>query len=220
VRKKYLAALGFAAVFVLTALSASPAFATSEFLLNGEAITTEMNFEGESEIAIEDMGGLSKTTILCSKYEDYSGFWPFRLLLEWLMLDRKPLLSNGVEGTPGVLADCVNHAAVCSGEPTVAVIGLSWEQGELVLEGETFVMLVLKNEANEPGFEIKCTILGIPMTDLCTGEMSWVLHNVTGGVNAELAAGIELNCSIGGAKQGLVSGSSLLTSSLGTLSVS
>lgn len=224
---RYLVGLCLAAVLAMLALGVAPAMGVSKFLLNGEVITTEMNFEGESttnDILFEDTKSTIATDILCSKYEDYSGFWPFRLLLEWLMLNREALVLPGVPGVPGTLADCEDMAKNCS-SVTVAVNNLPLEDGEVQLSGTTYFMLTLNVAGKEPSFTIVCESLLGKVEDTCKGEFGAILTNVTGGVDAEWSETNEtinppLTCSVGGAKTGLIVGVSLLKSSSGTLTVS
>jgi hypothetical protein len=222
-RKMQIIGLSFATVFLLGGFAVSPAFASSKFLLNGEEVKSEtMASQGSGEISLEDMKAPGPPDILCSKIEDYTGWWPFRRLVQWLMLNATPLLIDGTEGEPGVLCDSEDMKGVCS-SVTVAVRGLPWKT-EVVLSGSTYVELILSEAGKVPGYTVDCTtILGL-IEDVCTGEMGMILTNVSGGVNAEFSENETinppLNCSLGGEKSGLVLGSSLITSSSGTLTVS
>ncbi len=223
-RKAHVIGLGLVVALALGALSASPALAVSKYLLNGAEILTEIEGQEEGEMSFVDMKGLGETQILFSRIADYRGWFPFRLLHQWLMLDGKPLLSNGVEGEPGVLGDVEVHGGICT-EATVAVRGIPWKV-EVGLSGSTYEDLVTAGEAGsgEPGITIDCLVLGILMEDVCTGPTAMVLTNNESGVTAEYSENETLtppwNCSIGGAGQGLLKGAELVLASSGTLSVS
>jgi hypothetical protein len=228
-KKKHVLGLVWVVAMLAGFLTSPSAFA-DRFLLNGEEILSEITAKAETDsndLFLEDMNGLTETDILCSGFYDYLYVIS---ALSWrleqvLMLDDKPLLLDHTEGEPGLLLDCVDMATKCSnGEVDVAAHGIPWKT-ELTLSGSNYDLLILSEAGKEPGYIVICTILGILVEDVCTGEFGMILTNVTGGIDEEVSSSNEtidppLKCSIGGEKQGLMQSIALLSSSSGTLSVS
>lgn len=225
-RKIQIVVLALLAVFAFSAFVASSAFATSKVLIGGAEISKETNAEIEGELLLEDMKATGPPDLLCSGFFDVVIHIPGTemLIVEVLMLDRKPLLANGTEGTPGVRIDeCTDMKSVCS-SAAVEALNLPWTVDVELIEG-SYVGLILNAAEKEPAYGSDCnTILGL-VEDTCKGATGAILTNEATDISAEFSETNEKitepgSCSIGGAKEGLLQGVGLFTSSEGTLSLS
>lgn len=115
-----------------------------------------------------------------------------------------------------VMNDC--GSLVASDEE--AAVNLPWLT-ELQLNGTTFLDLLLSGGTGEPGFKLSCvTIFGILISETCKTENATMeVNNISAAdvdavIPATTAEGEFFNCSMGGAKSGLVIGTFLITSPL------
>lgn len=230
-KRIYVVGLGLLAIFAFSATAATSAFAASKFLLNGAEISSEITAEIESNanlLLLEDMKATGTPNLLCSGWLviDIKPGGTTGMILEVLMLNLEALLANGTAGKPGVRVECEDMKKTCSGEPSVTAVNLPWPV-ELVLEGATFVTLILnKSGTEEPGYATDCTVLGILVEDTCKGETGAIMTN--GTENNVLAEFSETNetitkpvfCSVSKETSGLLAGVGSMTSSAGALSVS
>lgn len=238
-RKLHVVGLALVAMLALFAITASSAFAASEWLLNGEAIVTPTTAVTTGELLLEDMNALIKVDILCSgTFDGTVGPGTADTIT-------KVLNSAGAEETATNLAgkvepsiDCtVSNAGSCTSPKAgelinVFPINLPWVTA-LSLNGTQWVDTIESGKENaekkltEPGYEITCTtsLLGT-VTDVCTGKPSAIVSNEAGGVSGTFEEGETINkpgnCSIGGTGQALVVSpvAGLLATLTGTLSVS
>ncbi len=103
--------------------------------------------------------------------------------------------------------------------PEMTAVNLPWYT-TLVTSGEATRQVVYEAGKGVPGFNMKCkSTSGLVRSDVCSGNTSSAMKNVTGGVDETFDAKSEkLNCGIGGAGQGTVEGTELLENpSAGTL---
>jgi hypothetical protein len=211
-KKLHIVGIVFGAMLALSAISASAAFAESEWLFNGAAITTALPVESSGEILLEDMG--TGTQILCSgifvgtvtgKTDEITDVVNLSLVLEE---------TTNLAGTKVSAVSCTIEAlGLCLGTVGELVflipINLPWKT-EILLEGTVFVDDILPHAGGgNPGYEVSCnTLIGV-QTDVCTGTPGVDLENGVSDVLAEfLAEDEELNppgnCSVGGSKQALI----------------
>jgi hypothetical protein len=198
-------------VFAFCAVAASSAFAVEvpQWLVNGATIPLGMSFnvdvepqEGSTLILLEDMklSILGNPDILC-EIEDALGW----------------LLSNGLgEITTGTCGKAVDDNSLCAtGTVTLEPANLPWTT-EMLQTGTSFE-IDLKSAGTGPGWVIKCTVAGMKIEDICTGQNNKALlvENTTDGlVLGEFMETIEkteeVNCSLGGKEVGLMVGQFLL----------
>lgn len=103
--------------------------------------------------------------------------------------------------------------------PEMTAVNLPWYT-TLVTSGEATRQVVYEAGKGVPGFNMKCkSTSGLVRNDVCSGNTSATMKNVTGGVDETFDAKSEkLNCSFGGAGEGTVEGTELLENpSAGTL---
>ncbi|HEX5309679.1 MAG TPA: hypothetical protein VFW38_11430 [Solirubrobacteraceae bacterium] len=214
--------LVFAALVAFSAVSASAAFAETEFLFNAEPIgtTTQVPFLSETTeeggLLLEDMkGGLfgEAVDILCSGLNE--GFIEGPLL----GFITKVFSLEEVESPPGFVK-CVTDAGICP-EPEIEPINLPWHFELDLATGKVRTLLL---EEKLMGWKISCSKGAVE--DTCTAEagVDTTLGLSNGGANDVLAkfeenATAPGTCTRGGAKQGLVNGTILFLSDTGSLSV-
>lgn len=119
----------------------------------------------------------------------------------------------GVEGKDEVTKVTVEGCKPVTGgctEGTIVVkpVHLPWKtQLQEPAEGSNRDK-VSSSGAGTPGWKVECTIIGVKVTDECTGEVTHDVLAVSGGVDMLFETEAEsesLNCSLGGAHEGLVS---------------
>jgi hypothetical protein len=196
-KKIQIAGLVLVAVFVTGVVTVSAASAL-EYLVSGVAVKSpekiSVSFRGI--LTLEDMGKGSPTEIDC----EFTGTGVVEAA-------GKDLLE-----TAGTATSCVTLAGTCS-SPSVKVIHLPWATQ---IEGERNLF---SNGGNgEPGFESTC--FGI-VHDTCTGTTSAALENLPLETPPDLLAIFSatlsepLNCTLGGAKEGLIIGEVLVAAAGG-----
>jgi hypothetical protein len=212
-RKIYQLGLALVAVFALSAVTASGAFALeSVFLVNGVKVAKETPVNSElragTEFLLEDMKVpiLGAVDISCTAIED-----------------------KGVVGDEGnakfdlvTVIEFLTCASLTSGATlvSIALMNLPWLT-ELILSGVTFRDNILPI-SGQPGYKlIVKTILGNE-TDECGSSTKSVLVENSGSDILGTFQEIETaNCTIGGTGAGLITGSQLiLTESGESLAVS
>jgi hypothetical protein len=219
-RKIQIVGLALVAVFALSAVAASSAFA-HEWLFNGQPITgTEKTVLSEStalNLLLEDMkGGVfgEAVDVLCSGLDE-GKVGPGAADLVTTITD----LAGKV---PPV--SCETMSGTCP-EPLASPDFLPWHTELFLNAKEEFRDLVGPGTGGEPGWNVTCKgIFGEPIEDLCTGHTNVLVENAAendviatfDAVSMEEPA----NCGRGGAKEGLVEGSILFMSDEGALAVS
>jgi hypothetical protein len=106
----------------------------------------------------------------------------------------------------------------CEKLEVVEAVDLPWTT-ELYLAGTAYRdRITAEAEGKAPGWLVQCKALGLKATDTCTGTFSTLMENIGGSkdVDAEVNKESEeesLNCTLGGAKKGLMlTGGTLLIS--------
>lgn len=107
---------------------------------------------------------------------------------------------------------CATVKGSC-GSPKAKAVNLPWATELYEKPEETEVVEVrdrISNAAKNPGWEVECTVLGIKVKDVCTGEDNVEVENVSGGVDSIFdSRAPKANCSVGGAGTGVVLGTEL-----------
>jgi hypothetical protein len=214
------------AAFAVSAVISSSAFAVGKVLLNGAEITSSISAEASGELLLEDMNMVGKPDILCSAVLDINieaGGATGSIEAE-LTLSKELLESTSPLGD---LIECEAHST-CTNPLDEVEIHLPWDIEVKLTVGERYYLLAGNSGAGEPGTVIDCNTLVGLVEDTCTTDFgtSALLENVTGGILSEFleteTEGITPpgNCTLGGASEGLIVGSGLITSPSGTLSLS
>ena len=123
-----------------------------------------------------------------------------------------------VEGTagPGVAgtvtkwtaSKCTTTKGTCV-SPVMEAVHLPWHS-ELNISAEKTQDTITEGGKGSPGYQMKCTVLGIKVTDECTAtKLSTSMENATASVEA-LFDGEKLNCTVGGWGKGSVEGTQLV----------
>ncbi|HEY2630824.1 MAG TPA: hypothetical protein VGI26_00420 [Solirubrobacteraceae bacterium] len=119
------------------------------------------------------------------------------------------------ELTKFTMSECTPVTGGCgAGTIKITALHLPWKT-QLMEPGEEafFLDKISSGGTGTPGLKVECTILGIKITDECTGETTHMIEAAPSGINVifetELAAEA-YNCTLGGSAQGLMSGIDLL----------
>ena len=227
--------LALFAAFAFSAVAASSAFAEdTQWLWEGNNITSELAVDTAGELLLEDMGASVKIDILCSGL--------FGGVVGGLLGIADPLLDevNDVEDLVGHLTsvtqteplDCEAETSCAEKLALVTPVNLPWKT-ELLLETHGGVSEFIDDFTSDngvagakPGYKVDCTVLGVLLEDTCTGEPKALLENETGGVLGTFDENGEINppgdCTLSeGLHEGLIVGTGLTThTGGGTLSVS
>ena len=209
------AGLILAASLTLGAVSATLAMAEEpQWLLNGAVVTSEKPATGEGEMTFSDSkatGGAVKIDCSIQLLGDFGPGRPDRVTNEeGLTLPAEELWVDCLALQRGACPELIRMMAFLVPYPTM-----------LSREGEEFRDATKAPAEHTVGYDMNCIVLGIEVTDECTGETTEKITNGTGGVNwAFDGKSGKLNCSQGGAGAGAIEGSGTETSSEGTLSVS
>jgi hypothetical protein len=181
----------------------------AEMLLNGTPVTSGVEAEISSTLLLEDMSATGKPDVLCSwlfvvdYLNPHLGYYILVLdLAKEEVSESKPLT-------------CESSSTCESSKATIYPIHLQWHYELLGFLRPRWMLL--ENEETKPGlpgFTVLChTILGT-ITDTCEGATESEMVNVSGGVelidseNEEITPAV--NCSLGGAKSGLIVGTGLM----------
>ncbi len=109
------------------------------------------------------------------------------------------------EITAFTASECLS-VKVCTGTVTVLAVHLPWHTQLEEVEGKIRA-LVSSGGSGQPGVLVECTVLGLTIKDECTGETTAAAENTSGGTNLVFdAKSAHLNCSVGGAGTGVVTG--------------
>jgi hypothetical protein len=204
---------GFAVLLALaiSVVASSSAFAADEWLLNGNPITSPVASELPAEMTLEDTR--AGIPIKCS----------FTFV---------GTVGPGANGTVTVVLSltktsppisCVS--ADCSlSLVEVTPVNLPWAT-KIALTGPLLWNNFLNAVKKIFGFEWTCNVLGINLTDECTGLAGADLTNVTGGVEGIFTKGEEpinpnSTCTLSKEKTGTIEGGGITKPLTGTLTVS
>jgi hypothetical protein len=190
------------AVMACTAVSATPAFAEDEWLVEGSPVTgtVAVDFELVKPLLIEDMG--VGTEVECTQANGAGS-----------ITTKGEGQINELQCTMAKLA----KQGLCSNVMQVAATKLPWLTFIYLEEG--MFREHITNESLAPSFSVECkTILGPNATDTCSGEFSWLLENNTAEkdvyAEADEATNVEtekkMSCSYNGGKGLLLVGSLFL----------
>jgi hypothetical protein len=215
-KKIQLVGLVLVAVFAISAMVASSAFAESEWLLNAEPITSAIATEAPGTLKLEDSAtGTGKITCVGN-------------FVGTVGPGSADTISTVLGKTSTEVAPINCESVSCASKlAELSPINLPWStKVELsgTLEWDHF--LGTDSGAKEPGYSLKCTVLGIPITDVCTGLAGAALSNVTGGVQGIFTPGEEpINpsgtCTFSKEKSATIEGGGVTKPTLsGTLTVS
>lgn len=221
--KLRIAFLTLLAACALNAVLAVSAYAEeeAEMLLNGTAITSEVEAEIPSTLLLEDMSATLKPDVLCS-WLFVVDFRNRNLGYYILVLD----LGKTTEISESKPLTCEASSACESSTATAYPTHLEWHYELLGIIFRRWMLLEdEETKPGLPGFTVLChTILGT-ITDTCEGATEAEMTNVSGGVELTYSENEEItpaaNCSLGGAKSGLIVGTGVVKAvSGGTLAVS
>lgn len=187
--------------FGLAAVMAAPAFASTEWLLEGAVIPSTAKVHGESTGTIFLRDIKEKSQVECH------------------VIDLWAVWAQFGEITEITTSLCKTTEGLCT-SPTATAVDLPW-LSELVASGSEIKNKLLANGKGEPGWQVKCLIIGIEVTDTCKGEtVEPLVENTAGGdVLAIFNQGGIVGCTLGGANQGEIKGE-LLSAALEKLRIS
>ena len=179
-----------------------------KWLANGGEITTTITSDTSGELLFEDMGAAGKPDVVCSiLFEGTVGPGSSDSIEKIVDLENKSPLK------------CTDKNGICSTPVAVTPLHLPWST-LLTVDGETLRDGISNSGAGEAGYTVDCnSLLGL-VEDTCEGNTSGKVTNVEGGVEDSFEEGsISVNCTLGGAGQGLIEGKMLTTGSGQILSV-
>lgn len=224
-RKIQIVGLALVAMFAFSAASATSASAVSKLLWNNGEITALLLVlvEPTAELLLlEDMNAIGKPDILCSG--DLDGMIESGGVLGFI---EELLTLAGVNEANTV--SCVSDNGTCEGAVLVTAINLPWHLEVVLIAGRYLLHFLngVEEPGKEPGYITDCLTLGglLLVEDKCEGLTYALLANEAGGLLAEFSENEEIttaaNCTVGGAKQGLLFGDGFITDTGGgTLTVS
>jgi hypothetical protein len=226
--------LALFAVFAFSAVLAASASAEevtllAEWLINGAAVTTLTSVSSTGALELTDnktAGGAA--TVLCEGTLDGSvGPNGEDEITEVLNLASEKVGTELI----GVALLCT-RVSLCEAGTDIELWpdNLPWlTLLNLMTTAPEFLVHLFKDSEDsntaQPGWELKCLVLGIPLEDLCLGLTSFAVENITGSVLSlfDPAAPISSekgDCTQGGVASGEVKGEGLIVPLTGTLTVS
>jgi hypothetical protein len=211
-RKIQITIAAFVVALTVSAIASGSALALNKFLLNGNAITEEIDVTLTGEFLLEDMGAFGTPDVLCSLFWDGTIKPPGKtgFVSEVLMLNGENLEN---------MVDCEGQKLCMGAENLLSVLELPW------LLVADFSDPEAGEATKEPTLKLTCkTSLG-NMSDTCSGAIGGPATNEEdGNILFELSenelVSPTLNCTIGGAKSGLMVGTVVLSSPAGMMAVS
>ncbi len=166
-RRPYIVSIVLAAAFAFGALAAAQAgaveFLLAEWLVNGQAATTELKVESGVELELEDPETLfGRLAVLCSA-----------LFVGWVGPNSLGFISEVLTLAGGVgPLECVSQAACeSSPHPLLTFLNFSETEVELMIEGTEifFVNLFLPHSGGgNPGWKLECNQLGTKIIYECS----------------------------------------------------
>ncbi|HEY5194267.1 MAG TPA: hypothetical protein VIJ39_10405 [Solirubrobacteraceae bacterium] len=164
------------AVFALSAVVASSAFAVSEFLVGGVAAKAGETGESTGMLALTDLTSLGEATVTCTGILDgvFDSANDF-LVTEVLNLAKE--LIGPALGTGSLALECEGSGLCEKAGAKVWPVHLPW-LAEVVLDaGTTFLLHLTEAGSGFPGYEVVCKTLLGETTDECVGLVSALLEN-------------------------------------------
>jgi hypothetical protein len=215
-------------VFAFAAIAVASASAAPEWLLNGSA-ASKVAVSTTGTLTLEDTG--AKTSVECNgTFVGTVGPGAADEITLVEDLEAKDVTkANEGNATTGWLDCKIVTKGICE-EATGALVKvfplhLPWITTLALNANATsgFVDNISNSESN-PGYEVKCHVIGIEAGDTCTGNTGGEAANgtsdVTGTFSANELITPHVSCTVGGAKTGKNTGTGLTESSSGTLSIS
>jgi hypothetical protein len=186
--------IGFGAMLIIGLLTCSTAFAAYEgppWIFNNSFVKENVTVKSKG------VGGL--------KLEDAKS----GEAVECKVTDEGKI---GVEGKGEVTtisaSECKALKLCEEGTVTVKAVHLPWKTQLKETEGN--IRDTDSGSGGAPGWQLECHVIGIKLTDECTGESSGAIENVSGGVDVIMESkSAHLNCSIGGTEAGVIAGTDL-----------
>ncbi|HEU0249463.1 MAG TPA: RHS repeat-associated core domain-containing protein [Solirubrobacteraceae bacterium] len=181
----------------VAAATATPAFGLAEWLLEGASIpaSSKAHVESTGTILLRDIK--EKSQIECH----LAGLWAV-----W---------EHFGEMTEATISTCKTTEGPCS-SPTASALDTPW-LSELTSVGTEVKNSLLADGKGEPGWQVKCLVIGIELTDTCKGEASAPLVENTAEKDVLFIfnqAGVA-SCTLGGASQGEIKGEVLVVDTEG-----
>ena len=234
-KKIHLIGLALFAALAVSAVAVASAFAVEPvWLLNGAVLTGAVKVDlaniAGTKLLIEDMK--TGTDLLCSGLFEgtinSNGKDEITLVED---LEAKDVTKANEGNAETGWVDCeISAKGLCeeaNGALTkVFPLGLPWKTQLLLIVVGGKEIIVDDLQGTTLGYLVECLSFGVKVDDACTGETSGEVLNVVGGVEsifneANLEITPAVNCTIGGAKEGLQSGAGLVTPTAGgTVTVS
>jgi hypothetical protein len=201
-KKLFALATVFASLGIVAVSSAS----ATEWLLNGAPIASAISVDSEDvgSLLLQDHGAFTEPDLLCTETDEGT-------------------VGPGAADTETVftVTGCVTDSGECRNVIFKAV-DLPWRT-ELVLVGTAIRDNLKANGKGEPGYETACETFIGTLHDTCKTELwsaGFVENNASGVKFAFDATTEPANCSLGGAKAGLIEGFLLILPLTGILTVS
>jgi hypothetical protein len=197
------------AVFAMSAVTAASASAAHTWLIGGKLVAAPTTIMSKSTLVLADDKATGGAVVVSC-----TGFGTGTVGPDALDLISK--ITAEVLGTKDKINCTFVKVGLCKSgtTPTVLALDLPWHT-EIYTEGTETRDMTTSDGAGEPGWDVTCTnILGGTTEDDCKTPLgSTALANAVGGVLATFDnIAPQVNCSVGGAGAGLVSGDTLLES--------
>jgi hypothetical protein len=210
-KKKRLIGFAVLAALAISVVSAASAFGAGEWLLNGAPVAKATAGEAPGTILLEDTAVGIGPLICHLIYVVRFGPGNADEVIEVLKSD----------GTAPPIS-CEDTA--CAGKLVeITPVGLPWPT-QIILTGTIEWDKYFPKAGKLIGFSYTCTVLGIKVTDECTGTMGAKLINVTGGVEGIFVKETEINpnltCTFSKEKTGTIEGGNVTKPGSGTLTAS
>jgi hypothetical protein len=205
------------AVFALSAILAAPAFAESElpeWIVGGSEVTSPTAVETKESITLTDLKTLAgETSIRCEDTLDGTVGPEGKDEVTALLNTAGEKIGEKLSG----LALLCTAVKGCEGTSEVWPIGLPWKT-QLEVTGTELLDDTTSSTAF--GYEAKCTVLGVVVSDECTQTLSVpLLENMLTGETPDLLVHFSevstANCTLGGEKSGDISGEGLMAGTTG-----
>jgi hypothetical protein len=207
-KKIHIIGLALVAMFAFSAIAASAAVASPEWLIDGNPVAAKTAVLSEGELLLcDDKGGVfgEKVCIHCSG-KDKGTVGPGKS-------DEVTEVTD-LAGNKDITS-CTNDEG-CGTAKLVEAENLPWPT-----ELTSLTTDLVGAAGKQPGYSVECEAFGAKITDLCEGHATVKVSNVAGGVNVVFEPNVEpATCTRGGAEQGLIEGSDLNFITGKTLSVS
>jgi hypothetical protein len=196
-KKIHIIGLALVAMFAFSAIAASAAFASPEWLIDGNPVAAKTAVLSEGELLLcDDKGGVfgEKVCIHCSG-KDKGTVGPGKADEVTEVTD----LAGNAD-----ITSCTNDEG-CGTAKLVEAENLPWPTELTSLTND---LVGDPNAAGkQPGYLVECEVFGAKITDLCEGHADVKVSNLEGGVDVLFEPNVDpATCTRGGAGQGLIEG--------------